>query len=178
MSLTEQYVYRVDYTAKLLAIPDDCHRAPRWRGDSQSYPHSLLKSRLEHLNDAQAIYRICFWSSLALAVKDSKNYDKGPTAIARCLKDDVLTAGFNQSGDDGLPVGQAYLFWIEEQLDERNQEFSRSLIPFDRFDAFVEGRWVPLAKHLAPAIPPEVPLITNVKSERRFSLRSWIKSIF
>jgi hypothetical protein len=178
VSLTEQHVYRVDYTSNLLAIPDDCQRAPRWRGGSKSYPHSFLKSRLEHLSDARAIYRICFWSSLELAVKDSKNYRKGPTTIAGCLKDDVLAAGFNQSGDDGLPVGQAYLFWIEEQLNEHNQKFSRSLIPFDRFVAFVEGGRIPLAEHLAPAMPSVVSHTTHVESESRFSLRSWIKSIF
>ncbi|MCF5648814.1 hypothetical protein KHW15_00965 [Pseudomonas syringae] len=147
--MTQDYVYRIDYTANLRAIPDNCHRARRWDGGPKSYPHKELRSQLNQSSDAQAIYRICFWAKLADAIKDRANYD-GHTTLARCLKADVMAAGFSQSWDDGLNPGQAYLFWIVEQLHESNHAFSQASIPFSSFEAVVDGTWLPLSTHLSP----------------------------
>lgn len=149
--MTQEYIYRIDYTAKLRAIPDDCHRARRWDGRPGSIPHKLLRSQLDQLNDAQAIYRICFWATLELAVKDRRFYDSDNT-LARCLKSDLIVAGLNESWDDGLESGEAYLFWITESLDESNQAFSKASIPFSRFETLVDGNWVPLSSHLSPPV--------------------------
>jgi len=161
-SVTNEYIYRNDYTAKLRAIPDDCFRARRWHGDSNSYPHDLLRSQLDQLDDDQSIYRICFWTTLDLALKDRGKYEPG-TTLVRCLKSEVDTAGFNASWDDGLDPEEAYLFWITEGLAEGNLAFSNASIPFSRFEALVDGEWVPFSNHISP--PVQVVPERQVKEE-------------
>ncbi|MEO4013815.1 hypothetical protein [Pseudomonas rossensis] len=149
------YLYRLDYKTALIAIPDACHRARRWHGGPKSFPHKLLKAKLTKLSPAQAIYRICFFSTLAKAQQTRQEYrDNGAdTTLGRCRKSEVLTAGFAESWDDGFAPGDAYLFWIEEDLSDENHEFSQAAIPFDRFDAFIDGDWVPMTAHIALPSP-------------------------
>ncbi|WKC36738.1 hypothetical protein QYM18_20115 [Ectopseudomonas chengduensis] len=158
--MTSEYIYRLDYTAKLKTFPDRCHRAPRWIGDMYSYPHKLLRSRLDQLNNSQAIYRICFFTTQAKAEEVRLSYKDGgkTTTLARCRKADLPAAGFTDSWDDGFNLGVAHLFWIEESLGEENNTLSTASVPFERFEALVDQKWIPLATHLAPApraVPPE-----------------------
>lgn len=147
--MTHEYIYRNDYTAKLRAIRDACFRARRWHGDSGSFPHKLLRSQLDQLSDDHAIYRICFWTTLDLALKDRGNYEPG-TTLVRCLKSEVVAAGFNESWDDGLNQEEAYLFWISEPLAQGNQVLSDASIPFSRFEALVDNDWRPFLGHISP----------------------------
>lgn len=153
--MSVEYIYRLDYKAALMGIPDVCHRARRWHGGLKSFPHKLLKAQLNKLSPGRAIYRICFFSTLAKAQKIRLEYqDKGAdTTLMRCKKTDVLSAGFAESWDDGFAPGDAYLFWIEEQLNDENCEFSVAAIPFDCFSVFVEGGWVSMAAHLCISSP-------------------------
>lgn len=160
--MTNEYIYRNDYTAKLRDIPDDCFRARRWHGDANSFPHDVLRSQLDQLDDDHSIYRICFWTTLDMALKDRGNYKPG-TTLARCLKSEVEAAGFNASWDDGLDPEEAYLFWITEHLGEDNQTFSKASIPFSRLEALVDGDWVPLSDHISP--PVQVVTERQVKDE-------------
>jgi hypothetical protein len=157
--MDNDYIYRLDGTFKLQSFPDGCHRAPRWPQGSNPFPHKLLKSRLSLLASTQGIYRICFFVNLADAQAARLTYiNKGATTtLARCRKVDVLLAGFTDSWDDGFKPGIAHLFWIEEDLTAHNGTLSAASIPFDRFEALVNGVWVPLATHLAPATPPSLP---------------------
>lgn len=154
--MDNEYIYRLDYTEKLKTFPDRCHRAPRWYGGENSFPHELLTRRLSQLNSSQAIYRICFFSTQAKAEEARLTYrDEGTTTtLARCRKSDLLTVGFTDSWDDGFNPGVAHLFWIEEDLADENCALSTAAIPFERFEALIDGHWMPLASHLAPAPNP------------------------
>jgi hypothetical protein len=168
--MTNEYVYRLDYTEKLKTFPDRCHRAPRWNGDTYSYPHKLLRIRLDELNHSQAIYRICFFTTQAKAEQVRLTYkDSGrTTTLARCRKTDLPAAGFTDSWDDGFDPGVAHLFWVEESLADENIALSTALIPFERFEAFVDQQWIPLTTHLAPA-PKAVPLEADQAQQPRES---------
>lgn len=155
--MTNEYIYRLDYTEKLKAFADGCHRAPRWTGGKSSWPHELLRSRLNQLDHSQAIYRICFFTTQAKAEEERLTYVEGKaTTLARCRKSDLQAAGFTDSWDDGFHPGVAHLFWIEEHLTDENSALSTASIPFERFEALVDQQWIPLATHLAPA-PKAVP---------------------
>lgn len=179
--MQDPYIYRHDKTHKLKAFLGDCHRAPRWRGGPDSYPHNLLGNRLNLLSSTQGIYRICFWTDLNLALKEVHCYPQpwaNTHTIARCRKSDVMTKGFTDSWDDGLPLGQAHLFWIEENLSSHNEDISTAAIPFGAFEAYVNGNWIPLADHIFPVTAPTAPGSTvrsEVSTRRRFH---WLKSIF
>jgi len=158
--MDSEYIYRLDYTENLKTLPDRRHRAPRWIGDTYSYPHKLLRSRLDQLNYFQAIYRICFFTTQAKAEKVRLTYKDGgkTTTLARCLKSALPVAGFTHSWDDGFDLGVAHLFWIEETLTTENAALSSASVPFESFEALVDQQWIPLATHLAPkpnAVPPE-----------------------
>jgi hypothetical protein len=90
------------------------------------------------------------------------------TTLARCRKADFPAAGFTDSWDDGFNLGVAHLFWVEESLAEENNTLSTASVPFERFEALVDQKWIPLATHLAPA-PRDVP---PPKRIRRSSLKS------
>jgi hypothetical protein len=157
--MDDEYIYRLDYTSKLKAFPDGCHRAPRWHGGPKSFPHRLLRSQLAQLSSSQAIYRICFFSTLVKAQQTRLTYEEHgkTTTLARCRKTDVLAAGFTDSWDDGFAPGDAHLFWIVENVTDDNCSLSVASIPFERFEALVDGRWKPLAAHLAPLSAPPPP---------------------
>lgn len=166
--MDDDYIYRLDETSKLKAFPDGCHRAPRWPQGYPVYPHALLKSQLSLLDSNQGIYRICFFVTLAKAVSTRLSYVNNgqTTTLARCRKADVLAAGFTDSWDDGFEPGVAHLFWIDEYLTEGNKTVSAASIPFDRFEALVDGAWVPLPMYLDPVIQPvqsATPVVTTAK---------------
>lgn len=76
----------------------------------------------------------------------------------RAAEADLPAAGFTDSWDDGFNLGVAHLFWIEESLGEENNTLSTASVPFERFEALVDQKWIPLATHLAPApraVPPK-----------------------
>lgn len=153
--MDDDYIYRLDDTSKLKAFPDGCHRAPRWPKGLNPYPHKLLEKQHSLLSTDQGIYRICFFVTQAKAEKVRLEYeDSDGTTLARCRKADVFAAGFTDSWDDGFEVGVAHLFWTKEELVEGNGTLSSASIPFDRFEALVDGDWLPLPTYLAPTVPP------------------------
>lgn len=181
--MVDEYVYRVDENFGLQSIPDGCHRAPRWPKGSNPFPHKLLKDRLSSLPSTHGIYRICFFVTLAKAEATRLSYkNKGATTtLARCRKADVLAAGFTDSWDDGFHEGVAHLYWIEEQASSLNDCLSEACIPFDRFEALVNGNWVPLPTHLAPVKPqiqPSAEMSPPPKRGLGLRLASTIRSLW
>lgn len=182
--MTKQYIYRYDDTGNLRAIQDNCHRARRWDGSPTSYPHKLLRARIAKLSNTQAIYRICFWVNLQDVIDETDKLkrvtpDKLIT-LTRCSISDVLSESFQSSWDDGFKEGKAYLFWKEEDLENSNSSFSKASIPFSKFEALVDGSWLPLSSHLSPAVPPTPAIQTSGKSKKNLTtnLLRRIKKIF
>jgi hypothetical protein len=142
-----EYVYRVDTQDGLRKIRDNHFRARRWlANNSRSFPHQLLKKLYSELSTTEGLYRICFYTSYTRAeqsLNDDFSYF-GPSHILRCPKRYILSIGFSESWDDGFKEGDAYLFWIQEQLLVENVEFSFAGIPFNEFEIWNEGQWCAL----------------------------------
>jgi hypothetical protein len=165
-----EYVYRVDAQTSLEKIRDSCFRARRWSAnDSYSFPHALLKHLHSSLPATDGLYRICFYTSHTRA-EESLSYDFsyfGASHILRCPKAAVLSLGFTDSWDDGFKEGDAYLFWIQEHLNDTNANFSSAGIAFDQLEIWKQEQWSQLQDHysaVAPVAKPVAPPAGKTRS--------------
>lgn len=145
-----EYVYRVETLTGLENIRDNHFRAKRWIfGESGSFPHELLKQLTLTLPATDGIFRICFYTSHGRA-EESKGYDFsyfGESFILRCPKASVMNLGFSESYDDGFKEGDAYLFWIQENILTGNKVFSSVGIALHLFEIWKQGQWHALHDH-------------------------------
>ncbi|HHV7361222.1 TPA: hypothetical protein ACUNBO_003920 [Morganella morganii] len=183
-----EYIYRIDTVSNFSLIKDNTFRAKRWFLN-ESFPHGLLKDEYSKMSSNQGIYRICFFTNEAHAAL-SLNYDftglDGDKIFLRCQKSAVTNADFEESWDDGFRSGDAYLFWVKELVEKKNDRFSIACIPLSVFQVFDDGGWVDFEKYnkkisqvisetLNPQIHNTFNNRTNKKSSRWDRLFFWKK---
>ncbi|MBE5212552.1 hypothetical protein IG611_09760 [Pectobacterium sp. A535-S3-A17] len=147
----DDYIYRIDTAVKLKKIQDGFFRAKRWENrNGIDYPHKLLKDHYAELAPAEGVYLMCFYSSqqkAEISLKNDFSY-LGDCQISRCRKETVLDAGFIESWDDGFPVGEAYLFWCQEVLNQSNTKFSCMGISLEHIETMRQGEWISLIDYI------------------------------
>ncbi|MEY0665074.1 hypothetical protein AB7281_20815 [Providencia rettgeri] len=143
-----KYVYRIDKQINFKAINDYTFRAKRWFPDM--FPHKTLIEKTKNTLSDEGIYRICFFANFSLA-NEYVNYLRTKSLLFRCLKSSIVQAGFHESWDDGFAIGDAYLFWCKEYLNEKNERFSMANLPFNDIQIFHEKKWIDLNQYIQHA---------------------------
>ena len=178
-----EYVYRVDTQPKLEKIQDNHFRARRFMG-SGGYPHKLLNGLLPTLPKTDGIFMVCFFTSEAKAMAEQSSFAYSPgkfaasstdkSLVLRCPKASILGLGLNESWDDALTEGDAYLFWIRETFEDGNANFSSTGIDFHQLEFLNEGQWHPLQK----LFPEKVSASKQITPSVKITIRSVYSMFF
>lgn len=136
-----RYLYRFDRLDLLTnqrKTEDRLLRAARRTGSEKLFPHFQVKQAHDLVSVGQAVYRICFWKTLADAL-DWPGATDG-WALQRVASDHSFFKDFGCGDDEYLPES-ALIFWGTFQVDDDCPDWSPVGIPHSDIDVLTPDGW-------------------------------------